>query len=71
MAIPVVAEVNGSRVSLKIEPNELLIDVLRERLHLLGTKRSCDLEVCGACTVLLDDLPVSSCTTLALELDGR
>lgn len=63
--------VNGRPQRLTVEPRELLIDVLRERLGLTGTKRSCDAQVCGACTVLVDGVPVSSCTTLALEAEGR
>jgi carbon-monoxide dehydrogenase small subunit len=63
--------VNGRRVALAVRPEELLLDLLRERLGLTGTKRSCDVQVCGACTVLLDGLPVSSCCTLAYEADGR
>jgi carbon-monoxide dehydrogenase small subunit len=55
----------------EIEPNELLIDLIRERHGLTGTKRSCDVQVCGACTVLLDGAPVSSCCTLASDVDGR
>ena len=62
---------NGRTVSLEVAPFDLLIDVLRDRLNLKGTKRSCDVEVCGACTVLVDGLPVSSCTTLAADVDGR
>ena len=63
--------VNGRAVRLSVEPRELLLDVLRERLGLRGTKRSCDLEICGACTVLVDGLAVSSCTYLALEARGK
>ena len=63
--------VNDTPVRVSIEPGELLIDVLRERLGLTGTKRSCDVQVCGACTVLLDGMPVSSCTVLAYEARGR
>lgn len=63
--------VNGEAVSVEIEPRELLIDVLRERLALRGTKRSCDVQVCGACTVLVDGMPVSSCTTLCADMQGR
>lgn len=63
--------VNGVERRLSVEPSDLLIDVLRNRLSLKGTKRSCDVEVCGACTVLVDRLPVSSCTTLAVDADGR
>jgi carbon-monoxide dehydrogenase small subunit len=62
--------VNGRATQLEIEPWELLIDVLRERLDLTGTKRSCDVQVCGSCTVLLDGEAVSSCTTLAVEAEG-
>jgi aerobic-type carbon monoxide dehydrogenase small subunit (CoxS/CutS family) len=63
--------VNGRPVSLEIEPRELLLDLLRERLGLTGAKRSCDVQVCGACTVLIDGAPVSSCCTLAHEAGGR
>jgi carbon-monoxide dehydrogenase small subunit len=62
---------NGCASSLEVLPFELLIDVLRDRLNLKGTKRSCDVEVCGACTVLVDGLPISSCTTLAVDVDGK
>jgi carbon-monoxide dehydrogenase small subunit len=63
--------VNGAPVSLEVEPRELLIDVLRDRLALKGTKRSCDVQVCGACTVLVDGMPVSSCSTLCADVHGR
>ncbi|MFN8663597.1 MAG: (2Fe-2S)-binding protein [Thermomicrobiales bacterium] len=63
--------INGRDVELEIESRELLIDLLRDRLGLTGTKRSCDSQVCGACTVLLDGQPVSSCCTLAYEANGR
>jgi len=63
--------INGRHVDLEIESRELLIDLLRDRLELTGTKRSCDSQVCGACTVLLDGQPVSSCCTLAYEADGK
>ena len=69
--IHVSATVNGERVELDIEPRELLIQVLRDRLGLHGVKQSCDVQVCGVCTVLVDGEPVSSCTTLALEIDGK
>ena len=61
---------NGEDVTTEVEPHELLLDVVRERWGLLGAKRSCDAQVCGACTVLVDGLPVSSCSTLAVEADG-
>jgi aerobic carbon-monoxide dehydrogenase small subunit len=63
--------VNGRPVELAIEPRETLIEVLRERLGLYGTKKSCDVQVCGACTVLVDGLAVSSCTFLAIEARGK
>jgi aerobic-type carbon monoxide dehydrogenase small subunit (CoxS/CutS family) len=63
--------VNSRAVTLEIEPRAILLDVLRDRLGLTGAKRSCDAQVCGACTVLLDGLPVSACCTLAFEAAGR
>ena len=53
--------------SRSVEPQELLLDFLRERLGLTGAKRSCDVQVCGTCTVLVDGGPVSACTYLAAE----
>src|SRR5262249_29337530 len=61
---------NGAERAVDIEDQTLLIELLRG-LGLTGAKVSCDMEVCGTCTVLLDGRPVSSCTTLALEADGR
>jgi len=61
---------NGGDRRVEIEDQELLIELVRG-LGLVGTKLSCDTQVCGACTVLLDGRPVSSCTTLALEADDR
>ncbi|HEY1266655.1 MAG TPA: (2Fe-2S)-binding protein [Candidatus Binatia bacterium] len=69
--IPVSLEVNGKTYELEIEPHELLLDVVRDRLGLTGAKRSCDVEVCGACTLLLDGRPVSSCTLPAFEARGK
>ncbi len=63
--------VNGRRHVLRIEPNELLIDTLRDRLGLTGTKRSCDVQVCGACTVLVKGAQVSGCTYLTYEARGK
>ncbi len=62
--------VNGRPHQLRIEPRETLAEVLRERLALTGTKVSCDVQVCGACTVLVDGLAVSACTFLAVDADG-
>ena len=63
--------VNGEKHELTVPPHETLIECLRERLGLLGVKKSCDVQVCGACTVLIDDRPVSACTVLAFEARGR
>ena len=63
--------VNGDPVELEIEPRAILLYVLRDRLGLTGVKLSCDVQVCGVCTVLVDGVPVSSCTTLAYEADGK
>jgi len=63
--------VNGRTHELEVEAHALLLDVLRDRLDLKGAKRSCDAQVCGACTVLVDGLAVSACTYLAVEADGR
>ena len=65
------ATVNGEHVHAAIPPEELLLDFLRERLGLTGAKRSCDAQVCGTCTVLVDGGPVSACTYLAVETHGR
>ena len=64
-------EVNGGPVVREIEPQELLLDFLRDSLGLTGAKRSCDVQVCGACTVLVDGLPVSSCCFLVAQAAGR
>ncbi len=64
-------KVNGKEQELMVRPNETLLELVRNRLGLTGTKQSCDMEVCGACTVLLDGKPVSSCTTLAFEARNR
>ena len=62
---------NGRPVELDIEPQETLAEVLRNRCHLTGVKISCEVQVCGSCTTLVDDLPVSACTYLAYEARGR
>jgi len=63
--------VNGKPRNLRIEPRETLVEVLRERLSLTGTKVSCDAQVCGACTVQVDGLAISACTYLAVDAHGR
>ncbi len=69
--IPVTFTVNGKQHEMDVEPHELLLDVVRNRLGLTGAKRSCDMQVCGTCTLLLDGRPVSSCTLPAFEARGR
>ncbi len=64
-------ELNRRRVRLEIRPNETLAEVLRDRFALTGVKVSCDAQVCGTCTVLVEGRPVSSCTLLAADADGR
>ena len=68
---PLSFEVNGKAVQLQVDPHRLLVEVLREQLQLTGTHVGCDTSQCGACTVLLDGQPVKSCTTLALQAEGR
>jgi carbon-monoxide dehydrogenase small subunit len=63
--------VNGRPGAVRVEPRETLADVLREHLGLTGLKVSCDAQVCGACTVLVDGLAVSGCTYLAVDVEGR
>lgn len=64
-------QLNGRQVSAPAEPNTLLLDLLRNHFGLTGAKRSCDVQVCGSCTVLVDGGPVSACTYLACEAAGR
>ena len=64
---PLRMEVNGRDRQISVEPHEFLLDVLRDRLSLTGAKRSCDVQVCGACTVLVDGRAVSACTYLAVD----
>ena len=71
MSVRIEPVLNGRSVQLDVEAQDLLLDVLRDTLELTGAKRSCDVQVCGTCTVLVDGLPVSSCTYLAVETDGR
>jgi aerobic carbon-monoxide dehydrogenase small subunit len=61
---------NGTPIRREVEDNRLLIEFLREDLKLTGTKESCGVGVCGACTVLLDGKPISSCLALAVHVDG-
>jgi len=63
--------VNGRSHELAIEPNRLLLDVLRQDLDLTGSKRACDDSSCGSCTVQIDGVPMLSCTLLAASCEGQ
>src|SRR4029077_19107238 len=63
--------VNGRTHEVAIEPNALLLDVLRQELELTGSKRGCDDSSCGACTVLVDGVAMMSCTLLAASCEER
>jgi aerobic-type carbon monoxide dehydrogenase small subunit (CoxS/CutS family) len=63
--------VNGRSRELAFEPSKLLLDVLRQDLELTGSKRGCDDSSCGACTVLLDGIPMMSCTLLGASCEGQ
>lgn len=64
-------KINGDDAEAAVRDNETLLDFLRDDLGLTGTKKGCEQGECGACTVQLDDLPVNSCSTLAVECDGH
>ncbi len=67
----VTVTVNGAEEQLEVPSNMTLLQMLRERLALTGTKNGCEAGECGACTVLVDGEPVNSCLMLAVEADGR
>jgi xanthine dehydrogenase YagT iron-sulfur-binding subunit len=69
--VPCSIEINGTKHTMKIDPRITLLDLLRERLHLTGTKKGCDYGQCGACTVHVDGQRVNSCLTLAVMNDGK
>jgi carbon-monoxide dehydrogenase small subunit len=68
--VPIRTTVNGIERAVELPANRTLADFLRDDLGLTGVKVSCELQICGACTVLLDDRSVSACTVLAVEADG-
>jgi aerobic carbon-monoxide dehydrogenase small subunit len=68
---PITVTVNGEERPAEVEPRLLLVHFLREKLALTGTHVGCDTTSCGACTVLVDGVPVKSCTYLAVQADGR
>lgn len=71
MKIAIALTVNGEQHRLEVEPQKTLLELLRDTLHLTGTKEGCGLGDCGTCIVLLDGLPVNSCLTLAVDAHGR
>ena len=71
MKVPIDLTVNGERYELEVEPRETLVEVLRERLHLTGTKEGCGIGDCGTCIVLVEGAPVNSCLVLAVDMNGR
>ena len=69
--VPVRLNVNGRQIDLMIEPRVTLLDALRTRANLTGNKRGCDRGACGACTMIVDGRSVYSCSTLAIEVQGK
>src|SRR5689334_21887251 len=70
MAVDITFTVNGRQHSLSVRSTEMLLEVLRDRLGLVGTNKVCAQGICGACTVLIDGQSATSCLTLAAQLDG-
>jgi xanthine dehydrogenase YagT iron-sulfur-binding subunit len=71
MSIPITLSVNGVKRTIEVDdPRLTLLDLLRERLHLTGTKKGCDRGQCGACTVIVQGRRINSCLALAISLDG-
>ena len=64
-------EVNGAKYSVKVEPRVTLLDLLREELHLTGSKKGCDRGQCGACTVHVNGVRINSCLSLAVTNEGK
>lgn len=69
--VPVTLIVNGKAMKTEVEPRVTLLDALRNDLDITGAKRVCDRATCGACTMIVDGKPVYSCTTLAIEAQGK
>jgi carbon-monoxide dehydrogenase small subunit len=68
--VKVTFTVNNDTVTLQVKPYETLLETLRERLSLTGAKEACSLGACGACTVILNGIPVRSCLVLTPEVEG-
>lgn len=69
--MPVNMDINGKKMQLSVEPRTTLLDLLREQLHLTGTKKGCDHGQCGACTVHIDGRRINACLTLAVMQEGK
>ncbi|HKV43004.1 MAG TPA: (2Fe-2S)-binding protein [Blastocatellia bacterium] len=69
--VPISLTVNGKRYSAQVEPRVTLLEALRHELDITGAKRVCDRGTCGACTVIVEGKPVYSCSTLAIEAQGK
>jgi aerobic carbon-monoxide dehydrogenase small subunit len=69
-ALKIELTVNGAAIAAEVPSHLLLVDFLRDQLGLLGTKLGCDQGACGACTVLVDGRPITSCLTFAFAVDG-
>ncbi|HTK28003.1 MAG TPA: (2Fe-2S)-binding protein [Vicinamibacterales bacterium] len=69
--VPVTLMVNGKRLDLRIEPRVTLLDAIRNRADMTGNKRVCDRGTCGACTMIIDGRTAYSCSTLAIEAQGK
>ncbi len=70
-AVPITLQVNGKLLKLEVEPRVTLLEALRDRCKLTGSKEVCDRATCGACTVLLDDKPIYSCSRLAIDAQAH
>jgi xanthine dehydrogenase YagT iron-sulfur-binding subunit len=70
-AVPIVLNINGKTHQISVEPRTTLAEVLRDQLHMTGTKVVCDRGACSACTVMLGSTPVNSCMTFALDVGKR
>jgi len=70
-AVPVTLKINGEKLKFMLEPRVTLLDALRNYSSLTGAKEGCDRATCGACTVMIDDVPVYSCQKLAIEAQGH
>jgi carbon-monoxide dehydrogenase small subunit len=71
MKLAIAATINGRREEFAIQPNQTLLELLRDDLKLKGAVEGCSVGVCGSCTVLIDGKPVSSCLTLASNIEGK